>query len=173
MAQPDFVPVGPADRVRPSERLPVPDSWEPTRPGELAGLRPPGGSVMGATGPDQGFGLKLARRFVDRLELQPGEHAADVVAGCLAVGLKRAAGLGRAPVIYDFELAYTLFGLLGGAPPELVAFRKKVLDGASHDYWTQRRAADLVPESTLRLTPAQVRERLSDWRSLLAVSTAG
>lgn len=167
MAQPDFVPVSAKDKVRAADPLPAPDQWLPTRPGELVGLRPPGGRSTGTTGPDQGYGLKLAKRFADRLELQPGEHAEDAIAGCLGIGLRRAALFGRAPVIYDFEFAYTLFGFLGGAPAELIEFRQPFFGAASHDYWDQRDIADLVEEKTLALTPAEVRARLADWPSLL------
>ena len=38
---------------------------------------------------------------------------------------------------------------------------------ASHHYQVQRTIADCVPATTLRLTPAQVAERLTDWRELL------
>lgn len=167
MAQPDFVPMTLGDRVRTADVLPIPDRWEATRPGELEGLRPPEGRSFGTTGPDQGFALKLAARFADRLELQPGEHAEDAVAGCVGVALRRAARFGRAPVIYDLELAFTLFGFLGGAPAELLEFRRPYFDAASHDYWDQRDIVDLVSEESLALTPADVRTRLVDWRSLL------
>ena len=167
MAQPDFVPMTLGDRVRTADVLPIPDRWEATRPGELEGLRPPEGRSFGNTGPDQGFALKLAKRFLDRLELAPGEHAEDAVAGCVGVALRRAARFGRAPVIYDLELAFTLFGFLGGAPAELVEFRRPYFDAASHDYWDQRDIADLVDEATLALTPADVRSRLGEWRSML------
>ena len=167
MAAPDYVPVNAADRVRPVEQLPPARSWAAVRPGEIDGLRPPEGDRFGAPGPDQGYALKLARRLSDRLRLTKGEHAEDAVAGCLGVALKRAALFGRAPVIYDLELAYTLFGFLGDAPDDLVAFRAELFAGASHHYWDQRDIADLVPEDTLRLTPAQVSERLSSWAELV------
>ena len=167
MAQPDFVPVAPRDKVRAGDPLPAPDRWTATRPGELEGLRPPAGRSMGNTGPDQGFGLKLANRFADRLELQPGEHAEDAIAGCLGVGLRRAAKYGRAPVIYDFEFAFILFGFLGGAPAELLEFRQPYFAAASHDYWDQRDIADLVRDEALGLSPAELRSQLGSWRSLL------
>ena len=75
---------------------------------------------MGRQGPDQGYALLLARRFADRLELAPDEHAEDAVAGCMVVAMARASLFGRAPVIHDLDLAFTLWGYLGGAPPELV-----------------------------------------------------
>jgi hypothetical protein len=166
--QPDYVPVRPADRVRPTERLPVPDSWEPDRPGDIRSVRQPWGTRMGSPGPDQGFGLMLARRFVDRLQLAEGEHAEDAVAGCLAVALKRAALFGRAPVIHDFELAYTLWGFLGDAPKDLVTARKPLFEAASHHYEDQRAIADAVPESTLRLKSADIASALAgDWRQLI------
>lgn len=128
---------------------------------------------MGATGPDTGYGLKLARRFVDRLQLTEGIAAEDAVAGCFPVGTKRATLFGRAPVIYDFELAFTLWGFLGGAPSDLIEARRPLFHACSHHYWDQRDLADAVPETTLRLTPAQVRERLLSWRSLLVLPAAG
>jgi hypothetical protein len=173
MAQPDFVPVAPGDRVRTPERMPAPEHWVLDRPGELAGLRPPVGPAFGVPGPDQGYALRLARRFEGGLALAPGEHAEDAVAGAIGVALKRAARFGRSPVIYDLELAFSLFGYLGEAgavPADLVEFRRGYFEAASHDYWDQREIADLVPDSTLALSPADVRSRVAagDWRSLLA-----
>jgi hypothetical protein len=81
--------------------------------------------------------------------------------------MARASLFGRAPVIHDLDLAFTLWGYLGDAPPELVAYRAPLFSGASHHYWDQRHIVDKVPEATLRMTPAQVRPKLSDWRSLL------
>jgi hypothetical protein len=103
------------------------------------------------------------------LQLQPGEHGADAIAGCLGVALRRAARFGRAPVIYDLEVAFTLFGFLGDrVPDDLVSFRRPYFGAASHDYWDQRDIADLVIDATYDLTPAAVRERQSagGWRSL-------
>lgn len=165
MAAPDYVPVPLAEQPRSAEPMPPPRRWTATRPGDLQG-RQPTGRRLGSPGPDQGYALALAHRFADRLALAVGEHCEDVLAGGLAVALRRASLFGRAPVVYDLELAFTLFGYLGGAPDSLVAFRRPLFAGASHHYWDQRAIADLIAESTLRLTPAQVRERLDDWRSL-------
>lgn len=167
MAQPEFVPLHAGDRVRAAERLPAPAGWRQDRAAELVAPGVPTGARFGTPGPDQGYGLTLAARFVDRLELADGEHSEDAVAGCLGVGLRRAALFGRAPVIYDLELAFTILGYLGGAPADLVAFRVPLVRGAAHDYWAQRDVADKVKEPTLRLTPAQARANLDEWRSLL------
>lgn len=169
MTQPRHVPLTPADRVRTGERLPTPEPWRTDRPAEAVSTSPPSGRRLGTAGPDQGYGLKLARQLVPALELGADDHTEDAVAGCLAVGLKRAAAFGRAPVVYDFQHAYTLWGFRPGAPADLVEHRRRVFAGASHDYWHQRDIADAVPESTLRLTPEQVAERLVDWRTLLTV----
>ena len=171
MAQPEYVPLDAADRVRPAERLPVPDSWVADRPAEIRGNEVPKGKRFGSPGPDQGYGLKLARTFVvdGKLKLAEGEHAEDAVAGCLGVALRRASLFGRAPVIYDFELAYGLWGFLDDAPRELVEFRRPLFQAASHHYWEQRGIVDHVPESTLRMNPADVRGRVADWRSLLLI----
>lgn len=171
MAQPEFVPASTDDVVRDIEQLPPPDEWKPERPGELPRLRPPLGDGFGKPGPDQGYGLKLARRFTDRLQLAAGEHAADAIAGCLGVGLRRAALFGRAPVIHDFELAFSVWGFLGGAPADLVEFRKQLFREAAHHYWDQREICDAVPEATLRMRPADVRGRLASWRELLTAAS--
>ncbi len=170
MPAPDYVPQSPADDVRPGERLPVPDEWRNDRPSDIRTVHQPAGPLLGSAGPDQGYAVKLARHFKDRLQLAPHEHSEDAVAGCLAVGLKRASLFGRAPVIYDLELAYTLWGFLGSAPSDLVDFRVPLFEAASHHYEDQRRIADSVPEATLRLTPGQVSERIKDWRSLISVA---
>ncbi len=167
MPQPDYVPLRATDRVRPAERLPVPDDWRADRPGDIDTVGQPSGPRMGSAGPDQGYGLKLARHFLDRIKLGEHEHAEDAVMGCLAVALKRASLFGRAPVIYDFELAYTLWGFVGDAPSDFVAYRKPIFEAAGHHYEDQRAIADAVPESTLRMTPAQVAERIGTWRSLI------
>lgn len=167
MAAPDYVPVAQGDRPRETLDTPGHGGWTATRPGDLAG-RQPEGRWFGNQGPDQGYGLALADRFHGRLVLSEGEDTHDAVAGCLGVGLARASLFGRAPVVYDLELAFGLWGFLDPAPADLVEFRKPLFAGAGHHYWDQRVIVDLVPESTLRLTPAVVRQRLGEWRSLLA-----
>ncbi len=168
MAAPDYVPTTQGDRPREVLGTPGHDGWTATRPGDLTG-RQPSGPLFGNQGPDQGYAMVLAERFHGRLLLEDGEDEHDVVAGCLGVGLARASLFGRAPVIHDLELAYGLWGYLDPPPAELVAFRKPLFAGASHHYWDQRAIVDLVPEATLRLTPAEVRRRVGDWRSLLSV----
>ena len=113
MTQPKFAPILEQDEVRPGYQLGVPQAWVPHRPGES---RPtprredlPG---LGVRGPDQGYALELATMFRDRLVLEPGEHAEDVLAGAVAIALRRAAILGRAPIATDIALALDLFGYL-------------------------------------------------------------
>ena len=171
MTQPEYVPIVTGDRVRGAERLPVPDRWKADRPAETDRSFLPTGPRLGTVGPDQGYALRLARQFEDRLELTQGEDKHDAVVGCVAVATRRSATLGRAPVIYDLEHAFTLWGFLGGAPPELIEIRRPAFQGAGHDYWLQRAIVDQVPEATLRLTPDEVRERLPVWRSLFETST--
>ncbi|SRR5579875_278420 len=167
MAQPDYVPITPADRVRPVERLPIPPAWWAKRPADLRGAVQPVGPRLGVPGPDQGYGLHLAERFRDRLVLAPGETAGDAIVGCLGVALRRATLFDRAPVVFDCELAFTVWGFLGGAPEDLVKERRPLFQSAAHDYWSQRTIAAAVREDALRLTPLQVRERLGRWRELI------
>jgi alkanesulfonate monooxygenase SsuD/methylene tetrahydromethanopterin reductase-like flavin-dependent oxidoreductase (luciferase family) len=169
LTQPSFVPIVEADQVRPAYRLQVPAIWTQSRPSELRGSSQPPGRQLGSPGPDQGFALKLARRFEDRLELAVGESAEDAMAGCTAVAMRRCARFGRAPAVYDLAFAFTLWGFLGGAPEDLIGARGPLFRSASHHYTAQRVIADSVREETLRLTPEQVAERIGQWQELLVL----
>jgi hypothetical protein len=167
MAQPDYVPLTPADRVRPSERLPPARQWFQDRPAEVGKPDQPMGGYFGVPGPDQGYAMLLAEQFEDRLELSEGERVEDVIPGCVGIALRRATLFDRAPVKTDLELAFTVWGFLGDAPPELVEMRKPLFQGTAKAYLDQRMIASRVTETALRSTPAQVRDVLrSDWRSL-------
>ncbi len=168
MAAPDYVPTPLSERPRESLRIPPPQRWMADRPADLQRGQPIG-PTLGRPGPDQGYALKLAEHFRDRVQVAEGENVDDALAGCVAVALKRAAVFGRAPVAHDLELALRLWGYLGGAPDDLVQYRRRLFGGAAHHYWDQRAITDVVPEETLRLTPAKVAERLSDWRQLVNV----
>jgi hypothetical protein len=167
VAAPDYVPVKPIDDARVYTSPPRrPGSWTTDRPAELH-LGQERGDRLGSPGPDQGYALTLAERFRDRLVLRPGEHADDAIAGCLTVALKRASLFGRAPVVHDLTIAFTLFGFLGEADDELVALRRPLFEEVAnpHHYAEQRRIADLVPGSTLRLPPGEI--TADRWRELL------
>ncbi|HUF99332.1 MAG TPA: hypothetical protein VMM60_14480 [Ilumatobacter sp.] len=148
----------------------VPASWTPDRPGFFPGLQPDG-PRRGAQGPDQGFALAIAARLAPQLRLQPGEKQADAVRGCLGIALKRASMYSRAPVVHDVRLAFTIWGFFTEQPPaDLVSRRHELFEGVglvNHHYAEGRIIADLVPESTLRLTPEQAASQMPDgWREL-------
>ena len=171
MTQPSFVPITEADQVRPSLRLSVSEGWTADRPAELQIPVRPQGRSHGTPGPDQGFALSLARRFEDKLVLAPSEVADDVLVGCAMVASRRSALFGRAPSVYDLELALGLWGFCDpNAPAELVERRTEAFRSAPHHYTVQRSIVDSVPEATLRLTPAEVRDRAADWPNLLGLA---
>lgn len=170
MAAPEYVPV---DRTRLLRTYVSPpretQGWLATRPGELLDGQPKG-DRLGNMGPDQGYVLKLVRHFHGKLALTAGEHEKDALAGAAGVALKRASLFGRAPVLHDLTVALTVWGFLGEAPPELVTIRKALFEEVAHPnhYAEQREVADLVPETTLRMTPQQVTEaHRADWRQLI------
>ena len=169
MSTPAHVPVQASDRVRPSALLPAPETWFLGRPGEELSLEQPKGPRFGSPGPDLGYGLKLARRLQPKLVLAAGERDEDVIAGGFACGARRAAHFGRAPVIYDMEWAYTIWGYLGGAPEDLTLWRTPMFRGAAAHYWDQREIVDTVRTETLALTPAAARDKLTAWRDLFIV----
>lgn len=168
MTQPSYVPIVDADQVRPASRLSAPRVWRPDRVGDLGGAGQPRGRSLGTPGPDQGYALLVAHElFSDRLQLAEGETAEDALEGAAAVAAARAGLFGRAPVGKDVALGLTLFGFLGGAPAELVAWRKPLFQGAAHHYEHRLAIVGRVPESTLRLAPDAVAARLADWRQLV------
>lgn len=169
MAAPEFVPTSLDEQPR--KGLPLP----PARKGyEKPGLNPngqPTGRMLGNPGPDIGFALRIAHAIEDEIVVGAGEHKEDAIAGCIGVAMRRAALFGRAPVVHDVRIAFRLFGFLGGAPDELVRWRKPLFEAAHHHYWDQRAIVDLVPEETLRLLPAEVERRFpSEWKALLGQS---
>ena len=149
-------------RDRRTTRRPTscPRPWSPIDRGWSTGSQPVG-PRLGAQGPDQGFALVIARRLAPTLHLQPGEREDDVVQGCLGIALRRASMFRRAPVVHDLRIAFTIWGFFdpGSArrsarPARASCSRESAT--RNHHYAEGRRIADLVPESTLRMTPQQV-----------------
>ncbi len=163
MTQPKFAPITEDAEVRPAYRLDPPAPWRAHRPAEFEpGARRDVARLAGTgvPGPDQGYALHLAERAAARLVLADGEHTEDVLAGAVAIALRRAALFGRAPVSTDIELALTLFGYLAPAPTELVEYRRRLFDGAAHRYFELGEVAHLVPEAMLRRSPEQLSNAL-------------
>jgi hypothetical protein len=171
MAAPEYVPINRDQQPRRGLGLPPARGWLADRPAEL-GAAQPEGRMLGNQGPDQGYGLKLARGFLPLLELG-GVDVDDAITGCLGVGLRRASIFGRAPIVHDFDIAFRLWGFLGDAPAELVALRGPLFQTASHHYVDQRAIVDQVPESTLRLSHGEVARRFpGEWRALLGLGVS-
>lgn len=170
MATPRYAPVSPVEPVRYYESPEViPENWMPGRPAEIEG-RQPAGERLGYQGPDQGYIITLAERARGRVKLSATESMDDALRGCSLIALRRASLFGRAPVVHDLNLALTMWGYLSDSPPpDLVAVRKELFTGVGnvHHYAQGRELADMVPESTLRMTPQQVASRfVSEWRVL-------
>lgn len=174
MAAPEFVPTAPDQLVRsyssPPRRA---GSWMADRPGEIDGLQPVG-EQLGTPGPDQGYALTLAERFVGKLALTAGEHEADALSGASAVAMKRSALFGRAPVIHDLRVGLTIWGFLdANAAPELVELRREWFEEvhlAMH-YTARQRIVDAAPDPVLRLSHQAIAERYrADWRACLDLS---
>ncbi len=123
-------------------------------------------------GPDQGYALTLVSQFDDRLELG-ALHRADVVAGCAAVAMKRAALFGRAPVVHDLTAAFTMFGFLDGSPDaELVESREAWFPeiASEHHYSERRELVDRVSDDVLhRPHGAIIADYDADWRRNVTV----
>lgn len=172
MAVPKFAPVSSIDEVRTYESPEhVPAPWMPDRAAEIEG-RQPEGERLGYQGPDQGYILTLAKLVRDQIVVAPGGSVDDAVRGSINIALRRASMFGRAPVIYDLTIALTIWGWLdAAAAPALVARRSSLFEGVAntnHHYAEGRLIVDLVPEATLRLTPAAATTSYAagNWRTL-------
>jgi hypothetical protein len=171
MAAPKHTPVNPIDRPR-AYTSPdfVPTPWTNTRKASVTG-RQPRAERLGHPGPDQGYVLSLAQRLRPRVVVQPGESVDDAVQGCVGIALRRASHFGRAPVIHDLDIALTMWGYFLDAPPaDLVAVRSKLFAGVAnvvHHYVEARQIVDMVPQSTILMTPEMVRKSMpASWRAL-------
>ena len=146
--------------------------WTADRPGEVKGLQPRAAG-LGRQGPDQGYALRLARVLAGELVLDPGESERDVLAGCVAVGLKRASIFGRAPIMDDLRAAAAIWGFDRAVDDALVALRtQRFAELANAHHYEERRAvADAVPGDVLALDLDEIRRRAgSDWRSVLTLA---
>ena len=172
MGAPEFVPTdvnADASYVSPPRRA---GSWIADRPGDFGGLQPTG-DRLGTPGPDAGYALTLAEHLRGELVLGSGEHADDALAAAGAVGMKRAALFGRAPVIHDVRVGLAVWGFLWDAADELVELRRPLLEEVHHPhhYAKLRDAVDLVPDDVLRGAHASIIESArADWRSALGAA---
>jgi hypothetical protein len=172
MAAPQFVPVPTNDKARAyGSPYYVPGTWRSDRPADLGGVQPHG-DRLGSQGPDQGFALLLADRLRPSIQVQTGESVDDAVWGCLGVALRRASSFGRAPVVFDLTVAFTIWGFLDASPPaELVTVRRPLFEGVrhvAHHYAEGRAIVDSVPEATLRLPHGEVQAAFpTRWKELL------
>lgn len=173
MAAPPYVPKRAVRPLRTYSSPPRrPGSWRAERPGDLP-ARQPTGPLLGRPGPDQGYLLTLAERYRGRLHLHPGEHEDDALAGAVAVGLKRAAIFGRAPVIHDLAVGLTVWGFLDPAADKaLVDLRHGLFSGCSHVHHDAqlRTIAEAVPDEVLAQPHETIFEQYRDgWSQVIRV----
>ncbi len=161
MAQPAFVPQSPS-KARSFYQSPqrTRGTWKLDRPGDVSSASLTSGNFQG---PDQGYALLLADRFRQAVKLpadaDPALSVDVALKGCVAVALKRASLLGRAPVSADIEVALTMWGFLDGQPAEeLVSLRQKFFAGLDHDGHKVPELLALCSESVLVSPAAQIRE---------------
>ncbi len=170
MAAPRSAPAGARESRYYTSPDVVPGAWKPERPGVVEGQQPVGPG-LGTQGPDQGFALALARRLAPKLHLDERERLEDVIRGCVGIALRRASLFGRAPVIHDLTVAFTIWEFFEEQPrDDLLERRIELFEGVGnvhHHYAEGRVIADMVPESTLRMSPQQVTStHPAIWREL-------
>ena len=168
MAQPSFVPITEADQVRPTMAQPSSTGLS-GRPAEQRSTSVPHGGGFGSPGPDGGYAITLAHRLADRMVLTEGEDRHDVEIGAGLLAARRASFFGRGPCVYDVEVALGLFGFLAPAPEDLIEYRRILFQAIGHQWMAQRALVDGVPETALRLSPADAAASAESWRQVLGV----
>jgi hypothetical protein len=115
--------------------------------------------------------LVLAERMRPRIKVTTGESIDDAIQGCIGIALRRASHFGRAPVVHDLDIALTMWGYFLDTPPaDLVSVRTRLFAGVAnvvHHYVEARTIVDMVPQSTIIMTPDAVRKAMpNSWRAL-------
>lgn len=141
--------------------------WRPTKVGLITSPeeKPTGGS-FGNTGPDPGWALRLISEY----EL-PNDDP-DLRSVVTGLTMARAAGLGRAAVPGDIDVALVLTGFDGDSPKWVVARRMRWLDAAPHDQRPGQTAVSEVDRDLLLKNPDQIRYVLNHSRSAPKSETA-
>lgn len=173
MAIPSYVPTDPRDHPRGYESTPRRGNgwYAGQRPGAIVPGEMPQGGLYGNHGPDIGYAYKLVHRVADRIKLVGNEDREDAEAGGLAVAMRRAAINGRAPILADLDVAFTIWGFYDDQPASgLRVLRAEMFEGARvewHGYELQREIANVVSEHALQMTPAAVTAaHAQDWAAL-------
>ena len=105
MAISSYVPADPRTHPRRYESSPRRgNGWHLHRPGEVVPDAMPEGGLYGNHGPDIGYAYKIVHRLRDKVKVSSGENHEDAEAGAIAVAMRRAALLGRAPILADLDV---------------------------------------------------------------------
>jgi hypothetical protein len=162
MATPPYVPVPRTLRIHRGDEFSVgPPRRLPPRPAEVTACspHPPG---FGLPCPDGGYALRLVEARQGLLALGPGERTADACAAIAAIGLRRAALLGRAPVLADTDIGRTVLGYDDAAPPLLRQWRRDHVEGAARSVEVCQQLADAA-QLGLDLVAGPSREQTECW----------
>ncbi len=91
------------------------------------------------------------------------------MAGCVAVAMRRAALVGRAPVVHDLTVAFTMFGFFDPTPDVALTRARShaFAQIESHHHYSERRqVVDAVDEDSLRQPHGTIASRYeADWRA--------
>jgi hypothetical protein len=143
VATPEYVPEPAIVQVRTGDFPPLPPPRRlPPRPADV--LDPPREPGFGAPGPDPGYGFLLGALHEAELVIGPGEHRDDAHWAVAAIGVRRAARAGRAPISGDIDFGRSVLGYDGRAPEPFVRWRTNTLSGMHGDSDMAQWLADTV-----------------------------
>lgn len=167
MSIPDYVPSSSQKNIRAVEIINASRHSLAQRPAIIKGSQPRG-NAMGSIGPDQGYAIKLATGFTERL-LLGNLDLDDVIAGGVALAMKRASLFGRAPIIYDLEVAFKIYGFTNpDASADLIDKRESLFPEVhnSHHYLELRQIVDIVSADFIKRPHSEIYSDCdANWRS--------
>ncbi len=173
MGQEPNYEIAPADRPRPTPEPAPARRWRPNRPGDLhAPSQVPWGGAFGTPGPDTGYALKLASEAV--IEIEAGESRENVESLLVLIMSARASLFGKAPSFNDLRFGLLLLGAHPAdqgppaAPARLAEHRQHWAPRVANDRAAARRLASLLSPPLLRLSVAELQDRLARGEAPLA-----
>lgn len=162
MATEPFVPEH-RDSVYVDDELPPAKAWYARRPGEIA--FDPDAEMYGFVGPDAGYVGTLIPLFESQIRPEVANRE-DIIAAGKAIGMRRAARYGRAPIAEDLEIAFNVLGAFDDVPGDWSSVRAEIdehIRGFRYPIAAGRATefAESIPPDWIDPKPPALRDRLA------------
>lgn len=170
MSTQDFITPSPVDSPRHDQNMPegnvtpVPKSWKASRPGYVDyRQRRESEMLLGNSGPNVGYALKLTAREIKNFYLVSSEHEHDVEILLAEIAMRRASQVGRAPIVSDVHFAMHLLGYDQEPTQGEEKWRPQLVNGCGHDEHRRRIIVNSIPQMIIEGEKGHLNEAISGW----------